>query len=127
MDVDKQIRKIQNDNVGSLNAESFIKNLHKKRNQNIMRSSQRISALGSLCVIALFGFFTVTQLANDPGSYASIDLTEYKEMDDETESYVLDLADYLLDSSNDIWETLAFFDEINFDNIIASNYGDVNE
>ncbi len=25
MDVDKQIRKIQNENVGSLNAESFIK------------------------------------------------------------------------------------------------------
>ena len=39
MDVDKQIRKIQNENVGSLNAESFIKNLHKKRNQNIMRVS----------------------------------------------------------------------------------------
>ena len=38
-----------------------------------------------------------------------------------------DLADYLISSSDDIWETLHFFDEINFNNLIASNYGDVNE
>jgi hypothetical protein len=54
-------------------------------------------------------------------------LTPLKEMDVETESYVVDLATYLVDSSNDIWGTLDFFDEINFDNLIASNYGDINE
>ena len=48
-------------------------------------------------------------------------------MDSETEDYVIDLAAYLVNSSNDIWETLNFFDEINFDNIIASNYGGTNE
>jgi hypothetical protein len=33
----------------------------------------------------------------------------------------------LIVSSEDIWETLHFFDEINFNNLIASNYGDINE
>ena len=30
----------------------------------------------------------------------------------ETESFVYDLADYLIVSSDDIWQTLDFFDEI---------------
>ena len=51
----------------------------------------------------------------------------YQEMDAETESFVYDLADYLIVSSDDIWQTLDFFDEINLNDLIASNYGEKNE
>ena len=81
----------------------------------------------SLCILALFSILTVSQLAYEPGTFASTDLTPLEEMDAETESYVVDLATYLVDSSNDIWNTLDFFEEINFDNLIASNYGDIYE
>ena len=127
MNIDKQIKKIQNEDVGNIDSQSFVNNLHRKRIQNDARSAQAISGIISFCILVIFSFLTVSQLAYEPGSFASIDLIPYEEMDSETEDYVIDLAVYLVNSSNDIWETLNFFDEINFDNIIASNYGGTNE
>jgi hypothetical protein len=127
MNIDKQIKKIQNEDVGNIDSQSFVNNLHRKRIQNDARSAQAISGIISFCILVIFSFLTVSQLAYEPGSFASTDLIPYEEMDTETEDYVIDLAAYLVNSSNDIWETLNFFDEINFDNIIASNYGGTNE
>lgn len=127
MNIDKQIKKIQNEDVGNIDSQSFVNNLHRKRIQNDARSAQAISGIISFCILVIFSFLTVSQLAYEPGSFASTDLIPYEEMDAETEDYVIDLAAYLVNSSNDIWETLNFFDEINFDNIIASNYGGTNE
>ena len=127
MNIDKQIKKIQNEDVGNIDSQSFVNNLHRKRIQNDARSAQAISGIISFCILVIFSFLTVSQLAYEPGSFASTDLIPYEEMDSETEDYVIDLAAYLVNSSNDIWETLNFFDEINFDNIIASNYGGANE
>ena len=127
MNIDKQIKKIQNEDVRNIDSQSFVNNLHRKRIQNDARSAQAISGIISFCILVIFSFLTVSQLAYEPGSFASTDLIPYEEMDSETEDYVIDLAAYLVNSSNDIWETLNFFDEINFDNIIASNYGGTNE
>lgn len=127
MNIDKQIKKIQNEDVGNIDSQSFVNNLHRKRIHNDARSAQAISGIISFCILVIFSFLTVSQLAYEPGSFASTDLIPYEEMDSETEDYVIDLAAYLVNSSNDIWETLNFFDEINFDNIIASNYGGTNE
>ena len=127
MNIEQQIKKIQNEDSGSIDTQSFINNLHIKRAQNNARLSHLINGTVSLCVLALLSILTVSQLAYEPGTFASTDLTPLEEMDAETESYVIDLATYLVDSSNDIWNTLNFFEEINFDNLIASNYGDIYE
>jgi len=127
MNLDKQFKKIQNEDIENIDSQSFIVNLHRKRVENDARSARFISGIASFCILVVFGFLTLNQLAYDPGSFASTDLIPYEEMDAETESYIVDLADYLIDTSNDIWETLDFFDKINFDNVIASNYGDINE
>ena len=127
MNVEKQIRKIQKEESSSINSQVFINNLHMKRTQNDARNTKRINGLVTFCLLTLFSFLTVSQLAYEPGTFASTDLTPFEEMDAETETYVIELATYLVDSSKDIWNTLEFFDEINFDNLIASNYGDINE
>ena len=44
-------------------------------------------------------------------------------MDIQTETYVYELADYLLETSDDVWETLAFLDEINFETLDTKNNG----
>ena len=95
--------------------------------QNDVRTSRFISGVASFCILAIFSAITVNQLADDSTFYVATDLKPYEQMDAETESYVIELADYLIISSEDIWETLHFFDEINFNNLIASNYGDINE
>ena len=127
MNVEKQIRKIQKEESGSIDSKLFINNLHIKRAQYDARISQRINGAVTFCLLTLFSFLTVSQLAYEPGTFASTDLTPFEEMDAETETYIIELATYLVDSSNDIWNTLEFFDEINFDNLIASNHGDINE
>ena len=127
MNIDQQIKKIQNEDAGNIDLKNFINNLHRKRAQNDVRISRIVNGIMSLSILAFFSFITVSQLAYEPGTFTSTDLIPYFEMDADTESYVIDLAAYLIDSSNDIWETLNFFEEINFDNLIASNYGDINE
>ena len=127
MNIEEQIKKIQNENIDEIDSKKFIKNLHRQRISNDARIARLINGAASFCVLAIFSILTVNQLAYEPEFYAVTDLKPYEEMDAETESYVFDLADYLISSSDDIWETLYFFDEINFNNLIASNYGDINE
>jgi hypothetical protein len=69
----------------------------------------------------------MNQLTNDPDVYASVDLYSYQEMDEETEEYMNDLAFYLINTSDDIWQTIDFFEKINFENVIAMNNGDMYE
>ena len=38
-----------------------------------------------------------------------------------------DLAFYLINTSDDIWQTIDFFEKINFENVIAMNNGDMYE
>ena len=63
----------------------------------------------------------MNQLTDDFSVYASNDLQALEVMDEETEAYVYDIASYLVDSSDDIWETIMFFDEIQYEPIIAMN------
>ena len=51
----------------------------------------------------------------------------YQEMDEETEEYMNDLAFYLINTSDDIWQTIDFFETINFENVIAMNNGEIYE
>ncbi|GIS47625.1 MAG: hypothetical protein Ct9H90mP20_2950 [Candidatus Neomarinimicrobiota bacterium] len=53
----------------------------------------------------------MNQLTNDPDVYASVDLYSYQEMDEETEEYMNDLAFYLINTSDDIWQTIDFFEK----------------
>ena len=114
MNIEEQIKKIQNENIDEIDSKKFIKNLHRQRISNDARIARLINGVVSICVLAIFSILTVNQLAYEPEFYAVTDLKPYEEMDAETESYVIDLADYLISSSDDIWETLHFFDEINF-------------
>ena len=127
MNIEEQIKKIQNENIDEIDSKKFIKNLHHQRISNDARIARLINGAASFCILAILSILPVNQLAYEPEFYTVNDLKPYEEMDAETESYVFDLADYLISSSDDIWETLYFFDEINFNNLIASNYGDINE
>ena len=44
-------------------------------------------------------------------------------MDNETEEFVYELAEYLVENSDDIWETLTFLDKIEFETVVAMNNG----
>ena len=75
--------------------------------------------------VAVFGLMTTNQLTDDPAAYASNDLKPLEVMDSETEEYVYYLAEYLVENSDDIWETLAFLDNIEFEPVTTMNDGGI--
>ena len=89
MNVEKQIRRIQKEESASIDSRVFISNLHMKRAQNDALTTQRINGLVTFCLLTLFSFLTVSQLAYEPGTFASTDLIPFEEMDAETETYVV--------------------------------------
>ena len=80
-----------------------------------------MNGVSAAAFLAIFGFASMSQLTDDFTVYASNDLQALEVMDEETEAYVYDLAYYLVDTSDDIWETMIFLDQIQFEPIIAMN------
>ena len=82
-----------------------------------------MNGLSAGIIVAVFGLITTSQLTDDPTIFASNDLTPLEIMDKETEEFVYELAEYLVENSDDIWETLTFLDEIEFETVVAMNNG----
>ena len=123
MDFEKYIKGISDSNVSSLDENTFLDKLHSERKRRDLNKSRFFNGLSAGAFVILFSFITFAQLGDDPMFYVSNDLKALEVMDVETETYVYELADYLVDTSDDIWETLAFLDELNFETIIINENG----
>ncbi|MDP6612078.1 MAG: hypothetical protein QF823_07275 [Candidatus Marinimicrobia bacterium] len=75
--------------------------------------------------VAVFGLMTTNQLSDDSAAYTSNYLKPLEVMDSETEEYVYYLAEYLVENSDDIWDTLAFLDNIEFEPVTTMNDGGI--
>jgi|TARA_B110000263_G_scaffold35125_1_gene26869 hypothetical protein len=121
MNFEKHIKEISYSNVNSLDENIFLENLHSERRRRDLKNNRILNGLSAGMLVILFSWVTFSQLTDNPMIYASNDLKPMEIMDIETETYVYELADYLVESSDDIWETLAFLDEMNFETIALKN------
>ena len=99
--------------------DTFLEKLHGERQKRQQRKMGFIHGVTSAAIVVVLGMITSSQLTDDPMVYASTDLIPVETMDAETEEFVYDLAVYLVDNSDDIWETLAFLDEIDFEPVVT--------
>ena len=127
MNVEEQFKKLLNTSSDTIDSDVFLKNLHSERLRRTEKKLKLYNGVLSFCFVIVLGFITMNQLTNDPAVYASVDLYSYQEMDEETEEYMNDLAFYLINTSDDIWQTIDFFETINFENVIAMNNGEIYE
>ena len=127
MNVEEQFKKLLNTSSDTIDSDVFLKNLHSERLRRSEKKLKLYNGVVSFCFVIVLGFITMNQLTNDPDVYASVDLYSYQEMDEETEEYMNDLAFYLINTSDDIWQTIDFFETINFENVIAMNNGEIYE
>ena len=123
MNFEKYIKEVSDSNVSSLNENIFLEKLHSERRRRDSNKLRLFNGLSAGVCVLLFSFITFSQLADDPIVYVSNDLKSLESMDIETETYVYELADYLVEISDDIWVTLAFLDEINFETVIINENG----
>ncbi len=121
MNIEKQFQNLFSEEHADINPDSFIDRLHATREKRV-RNQQRLSYGISMSVIVLLvGVLAFTQLSNN----ASI--IQYEEYlvsenisEDMVEEYYDELAIYLVENSDDIWSTMEFFYDANYQ-IINNN------
>ena len=121
MNIEKEFKNLIQSQVQTLDEDSFINKLHLERKKRYAKKIDFMNGVSAAAFLAIFGFASMSQLTDDFTVYASNDLQALEVMDEETEAYVYDLAYYLVDTSDDIWETMIFLDQIQFEPIIAMN------
>ena len=94
----------------------FLDALHYQRERKMLQRPRFISGV-SMCVLILFiGITSVTQFDKGSDPWLEDNLTFMtQEVDLELENYLTDLSIMLVDASDDIWATVEFLDEMNFD------------
>ena len=121
MNIEKQFQGIAKSQFSAPDGDAFLEKLHGERQKRQQRKMSFIHGVASAAIVVVLGMITSSQLTDDPMVYASTDLIPVETMDAETEEFVYDLAVYLVDNSDDIdiWETLAFLDEIDFEPVVT--------
>lgn len=116
---DQYLKKVTDQNFSAPDTESFLKGLHQVRIAREESHRGFLNGVAAATLVLTLGLFTVAQLKDNPSDMLVVDqfptiLTDY-----ETELFIYDMADYLIQESDDIWETLAFLDEVNFEPVIS--------
>ncbi|MBU0529357.1 hypothetical protein KKF86_06330 [bacterium] len=118
MNIEKQIQNLFSEDQNHINVDNFLDKLH-KTHENKIRKQQRFAyGISAMAVILIVGIFTFTQLTNDA---SDIQYEEYLLSEDITEEmaeeYYDELAVYLVENSDDIWSTMEFFYDTNYQTI----------
>ena len=127
MDFEKKIKESLQTQRIDLDSEMFLENLHAKRKAIEFRKNRIINAFSAIALLFFIGFSTFKSLKNENYSYALNDLKAMQNMDQETELFMHDLANYLIDSSDNYWETIEFFEELEYEPIYSLNIIGENE
>jgi len=123
MNIENRFKQISQMSFSPPGGDTFLNNLHGERRNRYQKKISIINGVAAASVLFVLSLVTFNQLTDDPMDYASSDFIMIEVMDSETEEYVYDLAGYLVESSDNIWETLAFLDDIGFKPITSMNSG----
>ena len=115
MNIEKKIQNLFTEEHADINSDSFLDRLHNTREKRI-RNQQRLSYGISMSVIVLLvGVLAFTQLSNNASSIQYEDYIISENISDEmAEEYYDELAVYLVENSDDIWSTMEFFYDANY-------------
>ncbi|MEA1882868.1 MAG: hypothetical protein U9N31_10785 [Candidatus Marinimicrobia bacterium] len=125
MNIENKFQQIAQSGFNAPDGDTFLKNLHGERQRRYQKKMGIVNGFAAASMVFVLSLVTFNQLTDDPMDYASNDLKKIEVMDSETEEFVYDLAGYLVENSNDIWETLAFLDKIDFEPVATMNDGGI--
>ena len=127
MDFEKKIKDSLQTQRINLDSGMFIEKLHDNRKAIEFRRNRIINSFSAMVLLFFAGFSTFKSLQNENYSYAFNDLKPIQNMDQETELFIHDLANYLIDSSDNYWEIIEFFEELEYEPIYSLNIIGENE
>lgn len=123
MNIENRLEIIAKFKFRSPDANEFIAKLHSELEHRHKRKTSFRNGVISACLVILLSFISFSQLTDNQNVYLSTDLYPIEIMNFETEAYIYDLAEYLVGTSDDIWETMAFLNDIQFEPVVAMNSG----
>ena len=115
MNIEKEIQNLFTEEHADINPDSFLERLHNTREKRI-RNQQRLSyGISMSVIILLVGALAFTQLSNNASSIQYEDYITSENISDEmAEEYYDELTVYLVENSDDIWSTMEFFYDTNY-------------
>jgi len=115
MNIEKQIQNLFSEEHADINPDSFLDKLHNTREKRF-RNQQRFSYGISMSVfVLLVGVLAFNQLNNNASSVQYEEYIISENISDEmAEEYYDELAVYLVKNSDDIWSTMEFFYDANY-------------
>ena len=117
LNIEEEFKQILSIESPSIDADSFLANLHGERARRQSKREGFFNGIGAAILVISLGVFTTFQMSDDPTTVQVVDLFQMETLDEETELFLYDMAEYLIQESDDIWETMAFLDETNFEPI----------
>ena len=117
MNFKQTIRNIVEDHDVFIDKNKFLDTLHLRREKQLVRRQQLISGFAMCLIIVCISLFSFNQMNNQMDYSWNEDLLINTNWENEIESenYLTDLSIILVDASDDIWATIEFLDEMNFD------------
>ncbi len=97
-----------------VDTETMLSKFHSARFQRQKRKQQMMKGLMASMIIILVGFLSINQF--DISNKTQIVVSTAKEKNSElTQEMVEEFAVYLVDESDDVWETIEFLNEIGYE------------
>jgi len=117
MDFEDQIKSIIRAGESIPDQDQFISRLHQRRRQEILNRHRLFSGVSALALVVMVMLLAISQLNNQPGYPPEKEY--YSEMTEPDSAQIAEFLDeaalYLLDQSDDIWSTLEFLTEIQYE------------
>jgi len=121
MKFENKLKHILSQVDNSIDSSSFLSSLHKERKRRNLQRNKIINTFSAFALLLVVGLASIKSLSNEPIFIANNDLYALQQMDEETEALIFNLADYLVTTSDDFWETMTFFEEIQFEPMYSLN------
>jgi hypothetical protein len=115
MDIKQRIKAVRDLDVSAPEPEEFLNKLRGSILHREERQKQFLQAVSAALLVIILGIFTVQQLQDSPQDMLVVDLFPVEAVEPESQEFIYEMAGYLVDQSDDIIETLAFLEEVNFE------------
>ncbi len=115
MKIETDIKKILHHN-SEIDTDEFLQRFHSYRADRYHKRSRTISGLAALVVLIFLSTITIEQIST-PSNFNQTESMNNRYTTELTEDVYSELAYYLLDESDDVWETVAFLYDIDYEPI----------
>ncbi len=115
MDIKQRIKAVRDLEVPTPDPDEFLNNLRGSILQREERQKQFLQTVSAALLVIILGIFTVQQLQDSPQDMLVVDRFPIEAVEPESQEFIYEMAGYLVDQSDDIIETLAFLEAVNFE------------